>query len=66
MDYMDEYDYFLHLMVVGDRRVGKSSIIDRYVDDLFNPCPIRTLGLDIRIKTCDVDDIVYKLLIWDN
>lgn len=37
----------------------------RYVDDYFNSSFITTIGIDFKIKTLIIDDVKYKLQIWD-
>jgi len=53
------------LCLVGDSGVGKSSIVQRFVHDLFNSNTESTIGASFLTKTLIVDDVTYKFQIWD-
>ena len=53
------------LIVVGNSEVGKSSIITRFCDDTFSVNFISTIGIDFKVRNCDVDGEPVKLQIWD-
>jgi len=60
-----EYDYLMKFVMVGDPGVGKSSILLRFADDMFNENYYSTIGVDFRFKTLLIDDTYIKLQIWD-
>lgn len=62
---MDEVDYLFKVLLVGNSGVGKSTIVERYVDDRFNEMHLATIGVDFKIKSLFVDDKKVKLQIWD-
>lgn len=51
------------LLVLGDGAVGKTSIVNRYVDDQFQEDYIATIGVNLKTKTLEEKDIT--LSIWD-
>ncbi|CAF0710038.1 unnamed protein product [Brachionus calyciflorus] len=59
------YDHLFKIILIGDSSVGKSSIIFRYVDDLFHDSYVSTIGVDFKTKTINVNDNLLKLQIWD-
>ena len=59
------YDYLFKLLLVGDSGVGKSSILSRYVDELYTEEFISTVGVDFKIKTIDIHNQVCKIQVWD-
>ncbi len=61
----DEYDYLFKILLIGDAAVGKSSILLRYADNIFNEAYMSTIGIDFRIKDFNLDDKLIKLQIWD-
>ncbi|XP_055334930.1 putative ras-related protein Rab-5B isoform X4 [Paramacrobiotus metropolitanus] len=58
-------DFLFKIVILGDAGVGKSSLLLRYADELFNPVYINTIGVDFRIRTLLVEDKLIKLQIWD-
>lgn len=61
----DEYDFIIKTVVVGDSGVGKSCILLRYTDDIFESTYISTIGVDFKIKTIQIEDKTVKVQIWD-
>lgn len=61
----NDYDYMLKLIIIGDPSVGKSSLLLRYVDDIYEESYICTIGVDFKIKTLEVSGKKVKLQIWD-
>jgi len=55
----------LKILIVGDIGVGKTSLLQRYVDNVFSEQPIYTLGVDFKTKIVDHNGMQYKLLIHD-
>ncbi|XP_055334929.1 uncharacterized protein LOC129585983 isoform X3 [Paramacrobiotus metropolitanus] len=56
-------DFLFKIVILGDAGVGKSSLLLRYADELFNPVYINTIGVDFRIRTLLVEDKLIKLQI---
>ena len=53
------------IILLGDSGVGKTSIINRYINNRFNPDMISSLGSKSNEKLIERDDFIYKLTIWD-
>jgi len=62
---LKKYDYIFKLLLIGDSGTGKSSILNRFSDDTFNPAFISTIGIDFKVKTIEIDNYKIKLQIWD-
>lgn len=60
------YDYLIRIALIGDSGVGKSSLLENFVNETFNPTFISTIGIDFRIKTIIIDDKIIKVQIWAN
>ncbi len=58
-------DFFLVIkcIFIGNSGVGKTSIIERYIKDNFN-CST-TIGVEFYSKKLLINDILFKLHIWD-
>ena len=50
---------------MGDSDVGKSSLILRYVDEIYSESHISSLGVDYKVRTIQIDGKTIKLQIWD-
>ena len=53
------------LIVIGESSVGKTSLIQSFVNNQFSNSVVSTIGIDFLIKKFEVDGTTYKLQIWD-
>ncbi len=53
------------VVVLGDPKVGKTSTILRFTDNVFLRAYIPTMGLNITQKIFNMDSIVVELVLWD-
>jgi Ras-related protein Rab-1A len=49
------------IVLIGDAGVGKTSLLLRFADDIFNQNPLSTIGVDFKIKTLKVDNKIVKM-----
>ena len=56
-----DYDYIFKLVLIGDTCVGKSCILVRFSDDIFDDNYVTTIGVDFRFKTMVVKNKVVKI-----
>ena len=64
--YSYEWDYFYKIVTIGNSSVGKTCMIKRFVDDIFNSKDfISTVGIDFSTKMIEIKDAKIKLQIWD-
>ncbi|CAN8067553.1 unnamed protein product [Agarophyton chilense] len=59
-----DFDETFKILLVGDSGVGKSSILLRFTDDVFEPMQ-PTIGVDFKVKAFNVDNRRVKMTIWD-
>ena len=59
------YDEKIKIMVIGETRVGKTSLIKRYTKDDFGGAYLYTVGIDFQEKIENIDGKSVKLQIWD-
>eukprot|EP00467_Chlorarachnion_reptans_P017509 CAMPEP_0114524030 /NCGR_PEP_ID=MMETSP0109-20121206/21621_1 /TAXON_ID=29199 /ORGANISM="Chlorarachnion reptans, Strain CCCM449" /LENGTH=193 /DNA_ID=CAMNT_0001705413 /DNA_START=31 /DNA_END=612 /DNA_ORIENTATION=- len=55
----------VRLITIGDSATGKSSLILRYTKGVFREERKATVGIDLRIKSVNIDGRPIKVKIWD-
>ena len=55
----------LKFLVLGDSKIGKTSILERYVNKHFKDNYIVTIGMDVRIKKLSINNIKFDIYITD-
>jgi small GTP-binding protein len=53
------------VVIAGDGSVGKTSLIRRYCEGMFEQSRIMTIGVDFQTKTVMLGDREVRLSIWD-
>ena len=59
------YDGKCQLLIIGDSTVGKTSILGRYANGVFNANYLATIGLDNFTKDEVIDNKTIRIKIWD-
>ena len=59
------YQFIYKVILIGDANVGKTSIINRYVNRVFNDNQTCSTGVDFMMKTINYKENKIKLQIWD-
>ena len=65
MSLIKQYDYLFKFTLLGRYGTGKTSLIDRYREDIFNQETPRLNGIDYKIKIIDINDKIIKLQLWE-
>ncbi|MFX1389776.1 MAG: Rab family GTPase [Promethearchaeota archaeon] len=58
-------NYIFKILVTGNASVGKTSLLRRYVDGMFDESTIMTVGVDFFTKELIVDNTRCHLQLWD-
>ncbi|ELP90270.1 ehrab7g protein, putative [Entamoeba invadens IP1] len=53
------------IILIGESGVGKTSLINRYVENSFDPVYKSTIGCDFLSKNVQYEGVEYVLQIWD-
>lgn len=56
----------IRVVIIGDQAVGKSSIMLRYTQNVFNVKMMGTAGIDVRKKELIYQNIPIRMLIYDS
>jgi small GTP-binding protein len=62
---MNEINYIFKVAVIGDGRVGKTSLITRFTHSTFEKEYIKSIGAQISAYTKEIDGENIKLMFWD-
>ena len=65
MSFHTKLDYQYKLLFLGETSVGKTSLLIRFTDDLFDSESLPTVGVDVRYKYVTLDEKKIRLDIWD-
>jgi small GTP-binding protein len=78
--YNNNYDVIFKTVIIGDAGVGKSSLLERYIDESFkiDSSYVSTIGVDFKIKLVKINthmltdtnitkklSLICKLQLWD-
>ncbi|RZF40003.1 hypothetical protein LSTR_LSTR002406 [Laodelphax striatellus] len=55
----------LKIVILGDGGVGKSCLMNRYVNNQFNDNSFHTIGVEFLNKDVKINDETYTMQIWD-
>ena len=67
-DFGNEETQVVKVVLLGESSVGKTSIISRFIDDIFNANSITTTGASYATKSMQFKDYknqIIKFEIWD-
>ena len=65
MSNSQEYDYLFKLLLIGNSSVGKSSLLFRFVENVWDDNFVPTIGVDFKVKTVEIGDKKVKMHIQD-
>lgn len=60
-----DYDYVFKYILVGDASVGKSTLLNYYINRQFTDSNNPTMGVEFATKKVQINDKVIKLQLWD-
>ena len=60
-----QHDYCFKILLLGDSSVGKTSLLTRYTEGVFQTTHVATLGIDFKVKFVTLDSKKIKVELWD-
>ena len=61
----EEYSLIFKMILIGDSGVGKTNILNRYVNDTFSETTKSTVGVELGTKVEEYNNNKIKVQIWD-
>ena len=61
----EEYSMIFKMILIGDSGVGKTNILNRYVNDTFSETTKSTVGVELGTKVEEYKNTKIKVQIWD-
>ncbi len=61
MSFQQDYDFLFKILLIGNSAVGKSSLLLRFSDNVFNESFLPTIGVDFKIRTFELQGKTVKL-----
>ena len=58
-------DITIKLLLIGNAYVGKTLIVQKFLDNTFSKTTMTTVGVDLQYKVLDINGKKVKYLIWD-
>ncbi len=58
-------NYIFKVLITGNASVGKTSLLRRYVDGMFDDSTIMTVGVDFFTKELFFDNVRCQIQLWD-
>ena len=58
-------DMIIKLLLIGNAYVGKTLIVQKFIDNSFSKSTVSTIGVDLQSKIIDINVKKVKYLIWD-
>lgn len=62
---LKDYDQGFKVIIAGSSGVGKSSLLLRFVDNIYSENLLSTIGVDFKFKTLEIKGKKVKMQIWD-
>lgn len=59
------YDFIFKIALIGDSGIGKTSILIRFVDEMFRNDTTSTIGVDFKLVSFRIESKLAKMQIWD-
>ena len=62
---IEQFDYTFKILLIGESGVGKTAILERYCDNVFNDSLLSTVGVDFKSKQMTIENKRIKTQLWD-
>ena len=59
------FDYLIKILLIGESGVGKTCILQQFIESKFSVNHLPTIAIDFRMKIIKVKNKKLKLQLWD-
>ena len=59
------YDEIIQIIMIGESGVGKTSLIKRYTNNIFNSNHLETIGIEFYNREERINNQIIQIKIWD-
>ena len=59
------FEFIFKIIIIGDSGVGKSCLVQRFIDNKFAEDQENTIGVEFGTKVIDCKNTQIKMQIWD-
>ena len=63
---IQKYEDSISIIIIGDSKVGKTTLMKRYINGNFSENIIPSLGIELYRKIKEINRKKYLIKIWDN
>ena len=60
-----EADITIKILLIGNAYVGKTLIVQKFIDNAFSKSTVSTIGMDLQSKVIEINGKKVKYLLWD-
>ena len=60
-----EFDYLVKYIIIGESGVGKSNILSKFRDNIFDEKTHPSIGVKFIAKNLSINNLTFRLQIWD-
>ena len=60
-----EFDYLLKFIIIGESSVGKSNIVSKFKDNIFDEKTHPSIGVQFIIRNIEIDNTIFRIQLWD-
>ena len=61
----DNFDYLIKVLLIGESGVGKTCILQQFIENKFMVNHLPTIAIDFRMKVIKVNNSRVKMQLWD-
>ncbi|EDR25554.1 GTP-binding protein YPTC1, putative [Entamoeba dispar SAW760] len=59
------FNHLFKILIIGESGVGKTALMQRFCDNIFEPCYMPTVGVDFKLKLMKLNNEIIKMQLWD-